>query len=105
MVKKKQKNTPITRWDNLRMAWDTPPEDVRLVTDAAAMNVSWPFGDDLAEVFETLDDRTFEVYLEKAWHLCRLQAHRMSPEVRDAFLVKQRRRLDGYRAARERKPH
>lgn len=84
------------------LRWDTPPDQVRLKTDAE-VSISWPFGDDVAEVMSTLNDEYFEVFLDKAWSLCREHATAMSPSRRKAFLDEQRKRLDGYRDARRRR--
>lgn len=100
-MSKKKKNRGsrgIDPWDNLRISWDTHPDNASLGTDAS---VNWPFGD--GEWMTGLNDEYFKVFLKKAWALCKAKSHEIPAEKRDAWLQKQKKRLDGYRAERKAK--
>ena len=80
--------------------WSQTPQQTRLRTDPCPSTIRWPFGDDVAEVFETLDDAHFEAYVSEVRSQCRAHARTLSPEASARFLREQEARIAGYRAER-----
>ncbi len=89
--KRPAENVIVTRWDQT-------PQQTRLRSDPAP--ISWPFGDDVAEVFETLDDAHFEAYCNAVERLCEAHARNLPRQQRGRFMAEQHQRIDGYRRAR-----
>ena len=82
--------------------WNQTPQQTRLRTDPCPSTIDWPFGDDVAEMFETLDDPHFNAYCKAVWTLIEREARRRPAKARARFLREQRQRIDGYRAQRNR---
>lgn len=98
--KKSPKKKRVRPWDNIIMEWNTPPSRVRLHTDSQ-VSISWPFGDDVADMMSSLDDKYFKVFMKKAWALCQEEAKKRPESQRATFLANQRARLDAYKEERE----
>lgn len=77
--------------------WRQTPQQTRLRTDPCPSTINWPFGDDVAELFESLDAAHFEAYCTAVWRLVEAEARRRPRSERARFLREQRRRLEGYR--------
>ncbi len=80
--------------------WSQTPQQTRLRTDPCPSTIRWPFGEDVAEAFETLDDAHFEAYVHEVRSQCRAQARSLSPQASARFLCEQEARIAGYRAER-----
>lgn len=83
--------------------WSQTPQETRLRTDPCPSTIHWPFGDDVAEVFETLDDAHFRAYCREVRRQVRAHARGLPPEQRARFLREQEARLAGYAAERRRR--
>lgn len=82
--------------------WSQTPQQTRLRTDPCPSTINWPFGDDVAEVFETLDDAHFKAYCAEVRRQVRAHARTLPADRRDRFLREQEVRLAGYARDRRR---
>ncbi|MCP4917273.1 MAG: alpha/beta hydrolase [Proteobacteria bacterium] len=86
-----RKNRPNLPSDNVIVTdWRQSPQATRLRTDPDPSSIDWPFGDDVAEVFEMLDDRHFKAYCTAVWRLIEREARRRPAATRERFLRTQR---------------
>lgn len=101
MARRRRKR--VSPHDNVIVThWSQSPQQTRLHTDPDPATLNWPFGDDVADVMESLDDAHFQAYCDKVQVLIAREAMRRPPARRRAFLRAQRARLDGYRRQRGR---
>lgn len=89
MARKRQQRHPA---DNVvvRHSRQTP-QQTRLRSDPCPSTVSWPFGDDVAEVFETLDAAHFRAWRAASRAQARLEARRLPVAQRAGFLAEHER--------------
>lgn len=101
MSRRSRRPRRMHAWDNVVVThWSQTLEQTTLRTDPDWSQVSWPFGDDVADVMTSLDDAHFEIYLDKVGALVQQEASRLPARRRKQFLKDQERRLEGYRQGR-----